>query len=74
MGPPRDVRSSFDGAVEAYDRVRPSYATELFDEIEAFVGDAFGGRVTRPLVATLTTATLRPVPDGSGRATSGTGP
>jgi hypothetical protein len=31
----------------------------LLDDIEAFVDSDFGGRVTRPLVATLTTAELR---------------
>jgi hypothetical protein len=31
----------------------------LLDAIETFIHDDFGGRVTRPLVVTLTTATLR---------------
>ena len=30
----------------------------LLDDIEAFAHDQFGGIVTRPLVVTLTTATL----------------
>lgn len=30
----------------------------LLDDMEAFIIDQFAGRVTRPLVVTLTTATL----------------
>ena len=30
----------------------------LLDDIESFIRDDFGGGITRPLVATLTTATL----------------
>jgi hypothetical protein len=32
--------------------------TALVDDMEAFIRDRFGGTVTRPLVATLTTAIL----------------
>jgi hypothetical protein len=31
----------------------------LVEEIESFINERFGGYVTRPLVVTLTTATLR---------------
>lgn len=40
---PDDVRSSFDRAVESYDRVRPSYPGELFD-------DLFGQLPTQPRI------------------------
>ena len=30
----------------------------LLDDIEAFIQERFGGQITRPLVVTLTTATL----------------
>lgn len=33
MGRPDDVRSSFDRAVDAYDEVRPSYPSDLFDAL-----------------------------------------
>lgn len=37
MSPPEDVRLSFDEAVESYDRVRPAYPAELFDELFALL-------------------------------------
>jgi len=33
MGQPDDIRLSFENAVEIYDEVRPSYPSELFDEL-----------------------------------------
>lgn len=36
----------------------PSQRLRLLDDMEAFIEESFGGQVTRPLVATLTTATL----------------
>ena len=36
----------------------PSQRSGLLDDMEACINEEFGGRITRPLVATLTTATL----------------
>jgi len=36
----------------------PSQREGLLDDMEAFINDHFDGQVTRPLVVTLTTATL----------------
>ena len=36
----------------------PSQRSGLVDDVEAFIDQEFGGRITRPLVATLTTAVL----------------
>jgi hypothetical protein len=33
VGPPHDIRLSFNEAAEIYDRVRPSYPADLFDEV-----------------------------------------
>jgi hypothetical protein len=33
MGPPDDIRLSFNEAPAIYDEVRPSYPAELFDEL-----------------------------------------
>ena len=39
-------------------KMAPSQRSSLLDDMEAFINEEFGGRITRPLVATLTTATL----------------
>ncbi len=36
----------------------PSARSGLLDDIEAFIDDAYNGKITRPLVAALTTARL----------------
>lgn len=38
--PPRDIRLTFDGQVDVYERVRPQYPALLFDELFSWLPDA----------------------------------
>jgi SAM-dependent methyltransferase len=59
VGPADDIRRSFDGAVESYDRVRPTYPAALFDALFALLPSApevvevgpGTGQATRDLLA-----------------------
>lgn len=45
MQHPQHLRTTFDAVAERYDRVRPRYPSELFDDIAAHAGLAAGNRV-----------------------------